>query len=185
MAPAYRYHRRTLQLLQWRCPPETWHLKTPVHMLSMDALNETYPDARFLWTHRDPAEVMGSVCDLIGYCRSWVSDRDDSAELGEQQLGIWTEALRRAIAFRDKVGESRFADIKHADLGTDPVGAFARAYDALGLAMSGAARTAITTWADDHHRGDHGEHVFDLSHFGLDATSVRNEFAFYLDRFGT
>jgi hypothetical protein len=184
MSPAYRYHRRTLQLLQWHCPPETWHLKTPVHMLSMDALNETYPDARFLWTHRDPAEVMGSVCDLLGYCRSWVSDRDDSAELGEQQLQIWTEALRRAIAFRDKVGESRFADIRHADLQTDPVGAFERAYDGLGLTMSEEARTAITHWASEHRRGDHGEHAFDLGQFGLDAAGVRNEFAFYLDRFG-
>jgi Sulfotransferase family len=29
MGPAYRYHRRVLQLLQWRCPPRLWHLKTP------------------------------------------------------------------------------------------------------------------------------------------------------------
>ena len=28
MAPAYRFHRRTLQLLQWQCPPRLWHLKT-------------------------------------------------------------------------------------------------------------------------------------------------------------
>jgi hypothetical protein len=184
MTPAYRYHRRTLQLLQWHCPPDTWHLKTPVHMLSMEALNEVYPDARFLWTHRDPTEVMGSVCDLIAYCRSWVSDRADSAKLGAQQLGIWTTALRRAIAFRDRVGESRFADLRHADLQTDPVGAFERAYDGLGLTMSDAARTAMTKWAAEHHRGDHGEHVFDLGHFGLDADTVRAEFAFYLERFG-
>src|SRR5205807_817939 len=38
MAPAYRYHRRTLELLQSRCPPRLWHLKTPVHLLSLDAL---------------------------------------------------------------------------------------------------------------------------------------------------
>ena len=30
MEPAYRYHRRVLKLLQWRCPPERWWLKTPV-----------------------------------------------------------------------------------------------------------------------------------------------------------
>jgi hypothetical protein len=172
-----------LQLLQWHCPPETWHLKTPVHMLSMDALDETYPDARFLWTHRDPAAVMGSVCDLIAYCRSWVSDRDDAAELGAQQLRIWTEALRRAMTFRDKVGEARFADITHADLDADPVGAFERAYDALGLAMSDEARAAMTRWAAGNRRGGHGEHVFDLAQFGLDAASVRDAFAFYLDRF--
>jgi hypothetical protein len=183
MAPAYRYHRRTLQLLQWHCPPETWHLKTPVHMLSIDALNECYPDARFIWTHRDPADVMGSVCDLIAYCRSWVSDRDDSAGLGEQQLQIWTEALRRAIAFRDKVGETRFADIRHADLQTEPVAAFERAYDAIGLTMSDDARTAMRQWANEHHRGDQGEHLFDLRHYGLDAAGVRQSFAFYADRF--
>ena len=183
MSPAYRYHRRTLQLLQWHCPPETWHLKTPVHMLSLDALNEIYPDARFIWTHRDPAEVMGSVCDLIAYCRSWVSDRDDSEELGAQQLQIWTEAVRRALAFRDKVGDARFADIRHADLQTDPVTAFERAYDAIGLTMSEEARQAIGRWAHDHRRGDHGEHAFDLKQFGLDVENVRRAFAFYLDRF--
>ncbi|HEY2430893.1 MAG TPA: sulfotransferase, partial [Acidimicrobiales bacterium] len=50
MRPAYRHHLRTLQLLQWRCPPRLWHLKTPVHALSLIALDAIYPDARFLWT---------------------------------------------------------------------------------------------------------------------------------------
>ena len=44
MAPAYRYHRRVLQLLQWHCPPRLWHLKTPVHMLALDALDAAYPE---------------------------------------------------------------------------------------------------------------------------------------------
>ncbi|MGH7897701.1 MAG: sulfotransferase, partial [Candidatus Binatia bacterium] len=43
MEPAYRYHRRQLRLLQWRCPPTRWLLKTPVHMLSLDALDRVYP----------------------------------------------------------------------------------------------------------------------------------------------
>jgi subtilisin family serine protease len=41
-----------------------------------------YPNARFLWSHRDPAMVIGSVCSLIHYTRSWSSDRDDAAGLG-------------------------------------------------------------------------------------------------------
>ena len=96
MAPAYRYHRRVLQLLQWHCPPNLWHLKTPVHMFALGSLADAYPDAKFLWTHRDPAEVLGSVCSLIAYTRSWVSDRDDSAAIGEQQVELWREALVRA-----------------------------------------------------------------------------------------
>ena len=58
MEPAYRYHRRVLKLLQWRCPPDRWWLKTPAHMLSIDALNAVYPDARFVMTHRDVGKVL-------------------------------------------------------------------------------------------------------------------------------
>ena len=121
MTPAYVIHRRTLQLLQWHCPPYQWHLKTPVHMLSLPALVSVYPDARFIWTHRDPSEVMGSVCSLIEYTRSWVSDQVDR-DIGAGQTAIWAEALRRAMAFRDELGEERFADVGFAEFNRDPVG---------------------------------------------------------------
>lgn len=184
MAPAYLYHRRVLQLLQWHCPPRLWHLKTPVHMLSLDALVSANPDAKFLWTHRDPALVLGSVCSLIAYTRSWVSDRDDSAELGPQQVGLWSEALRRAIAYRDDVGEERFADISWADLQREPVSVLAGAYEKLGLEFSSEAERRMCEWRDANPPGLHGSHEFSLSEFGLSAESVREQFGFYLDRFG-
>ncbi|HEY1739272.1 MAG TPA: sulfotransferase, partial [Acidimicrobiia bacterium] len=136
MRGTYRYHRRALQLLQWHCPPRLWHLKTPVHMFALDALLDVYPDARFLWSHRDPAKVLGSVCSLVHYTRSWSSDRDDAATLGEEMTERWWIAVQRAMEFRSRVGDDRFADIAFADLQTDPVGALARAYSRIGLDMS-------------------------------------------------
>ena len=64
MEPVYRYHKRILQLLQWRCPPTCWWLKTPSHMASIKALDAVYPDARFVMTHRDIGQVIPSVCAL-------------------------------------------------------------------------------------------------------------------------
>jgi hypothetical protein len=183
MAPAYRYHRRTLQLLQSRCPPRLWHLKTPVHLLSLDALIDTYPQAKFLWTHRDPAAVMGSVCDLISYTRSWVSNRDDTDEIGAQQLSIWTEAIRRGLDFRDRVGEDRFADISFRALNTDPVGSVDRAYEKLGLELGDDGRRSLGEWASEHTKDDRGVHAYDVGAFGLDPDVVRTAFAFYMDRF--
>ena len=52
-----------------------------------------------------------------------MSDRAEGEELGHQQLAVWSEAIRRALAFRDRVGESGFADLTHPSLQTDPVGA--------------------------------------------------------------
>ena len=123
MEETYRYHRRVLRLLQWHCGPTLWHLKTPVHMFALDALVEAYPNARFLWSHRDPSKVIGSVCSLIHYTRSWSSDRDDSFELGAEQLDRWWVAVRRAMDFRERMGDERFADVSFSSLQTDPLGA--------------------------------------------------------------
>ncbi len=183
MKSAYAYHHRVLKLLQSKCPPYLWHLKTPVHMLYMDALVDEYPNAKFLWSHRDPAKVLGSVCSLISYCRSWVSDRSDIATIGNEQLNIWTEAIRRAIAFRDHVGDERFADLSLADIQTDPLGAINRAYAQLGIPFDDRSKTAIQNWADWHKRGSHGKHVSHLEDFGLTVDQVGIAFGSYTRRF--
>ncbi len=182
MHGAYRTHRQVLQLLQWRCPPTLWHLKTPVHMLALDDLYAAYPTAKFLWTHRDPTAVLGSVCSLIEYVRSWVSDRDDAVELGRDQLDLWTEAVGRAMDFRARVGDDRFADVEFDALQTRPVDALEQAFGHLGIAM-GDGRAAVEAWAAAHPPGAHGVHEFDIGAFGLDADEVRGRFAVYLEQF--
>ena len=133
MRETYTFHRRVLKLLQWHCPPTLWHLKTPVHMFALDALVEAYPNAKFMWSHRDPAKVMGSVCSLIRYVRSWSSDRDDPEELGAEQLDSWAEAVRRAMDFRKRVGDERFSDVAFADLQQRPGAHVAGQLHVLGL----------------------------------------------------
>ena len=184
MASAYAWHHRVLKLLQWRCPPNRWHLKTPVHMLYLDALVAEYPGARFLWCHRDPARVLGSVCSLIAYCRTWVSELDSATSIGAEQLAIWSEAMRRAINFRARAGDARFADVSFADLQSNPVGALERAYTQLDIPFDTHSRAAVQRWADTHRPGQHGTHVSHLADFGLDPARVHAEFDAYLCRFG-
>jgi hypothetical protein len=183
MHGTYEYHRRVLRLLQWHCPPRLWHLKTPVHMFALDALLATYPDARFLWSHRDPAKVLGSVCSLIHYTRSWSSDRDDAGELGHEMTDRWSEAVRRAMEFRARVGEERFADVPFSMLQTDPIGALEASYGRIGLTFSGQSRAAVEHWAANHEPGSHGSHSYTLTDFGTGADEVRAKFAPYIAAF--
>ena len=183
MTETYRYHRRVLRLLQWHCPPALWHLKTPVHMLSLDALLAAYPNARFLWSHRDPTKVLGSVCSLIHYTRSWSSDRDDSVELGATQLEHWWLAVERAMEFRRRVGDDRFADVSFADLQTDPLEALAGALDHIGVPFDPRSRASVEAWAGSHEPGSHGAHTYELSDFGLRPEQIRERFAPYYAAF--
>ncbi len=184
MQGTYEYHQRALRLLQWHCPPRLWHLKTPVHMFALDALLDVYPDARFLWSHRDPAKVLGSVCSLIHYTRSWSSDRDDAAELGPEMTARWSDAVRRAMDFRARVGDERFADLAFASLQSDPIGSLAASYERIGLEFSDESRGAVAQWAEHHEPGSHGSHRYELTDFGIDADQVRKQFAAYIAAFG-
>ncbi|ORV85997.1 sulfotransferase [Mycobacterium interjectum] len=180
MRETYTFHGRVLKLLQWHCPPVLWHLKTPVHMFSLDALVEAYPNAKFLWSHRDPAKVMASVCSLIQYVRSWSSDRNDAGELGAEQVDSWVEAVRRAMDFRTRRGDERFADVSFADLQNDPVRTLQTSYEALGLSFTDATLQSVTRWAQGHRPGSRGTHEYDLADYGLTPDGVRERFADYL-----
>ncbi|MGB8387156.1 sulfotransferase family protein, partial [Mycobacterium sp.] len=180
MRETYTFHRRVLKLLQWHCPPVLWHLKTPVHMFALDALVEAYPNAKFLWSHRDPAKVMASVCSLIQYVRSWSSDHKDAEELGAEQVDSWAEGVRRAMEFRNRVGDDRFADVSFADLQHDPVSTLRSSYESLGLSFTDATLQSITQWADGHRPGSLGAHEYDLADYGLSPERVRERFADYL-----
>ncbi len=180
MRETYQFHRRVLKLLQWHCPPTLWHLKTPVHMFALDALVEAYPNAKFLWSHRDPAKVIGSVCSLIRYVRSWSSDRDDPKELGAEQLDSWAEATRRAMDFRKRVGNNRFSDVAFADLQHDPVGTLQASYASLGLPFTDSTARSLEQWAHQHQPGSRGAHDYDLADYGLTPEVIRERFADYL-----
>jgi hypothetical protein len=184
MGETYRYHRRVLRLLQWHCGPTLWHLKTPVHMFALDALVDAYPNARFLWSHRDPAQVIGSVCSLIHYTRSWSSDRDDSVELGAEQLHRWWIAVQRAMEFRERMGDDRFADVSFSELQTDPVSALAGALEQIGVPFGEGSQSSVEKWAVSHEPGSHGSHSYELSEFGLSADQIREQFAPYCAAFG-
>jgi Sulfotransferase family len=180
MRETYTFHRRVLKLLQWHCPPVLWHLKTPVHMFALDALVEAYPNAKFLWSHRDPAKVMASVCSLIRYVRGWSSDRDDAEELGAEQLDSWAEGVRRAMDFRNRVGDDRFADVAFGDLQADPVRTLQASYRSLGLTFTDASLGSVQRWAEEHKPGSRGAHDYNLADYGLTPEAVRERFADYL-----
>jgi sulfotransferase family protein len=183
MGPAYDFHRRVLQLLQWRCPPTNWWLKTPSHMHSIIELDQAYPDARFVMTHRDITKVIPSVAAVMSALSSPLSERPDPAYLGRHNADVWETALRRLIAFRDAGNEDRFFDIAFADMQTEPMEQISRLYEWLGRDPGDEARQAMAAWWEQNSRERHGSHSHQASDFGLDAGELRERFAFYTDRF--
>lgn len=183
MEPAYRYHQRVLKLLQWRCPPERWWLKSPAHILSMDALDAVYPDARFVMTHRDVGKVLPSVCALYDTLSSVLTENPDPVAIGAHNVAVWHTGLERLVAFRDDGNDARFHDLAFAAVQQDPMGQVAALYCELGDELTDGARDRMEAWWSASAAERTGPHQFDAAEFGLHLDAVRAQFAFYHDRF--
>jgi hypothetical protein len=181
--PAYEAHRRTLQHLQWRNPGR-WVLKYPKHLLSLDALLATYPDAVLVWTHRDPGVVVPSVLSLTGFMRASNTPDYDPVRFGREWVVIEELALQRGLASRDRDHrEDRHIDVSYAVLMADPVGSVAAVCDRIGVDFSDSSRCAVQQWLDDHPQDAHGVHRYTAADFGLDVDRIRARFDFYARRF--
>lgn len=183
MEPAYRYHRRVLKLLQWRCPPTRWWLKSPAHMLSIEALDAVYPDARFVMTHRAVGDVLPSVCALYDTLARVLADGLAPLDIGAHNMASWRTGLQRLLAFRDSGNEARFFDLAFADVQRDPIGQVESLYGQLGDELSPEARDRMRAWWEKSSEARSGPGHYDGAVFGLDADTVAEQFAFYNDRF--
>lgn len=181
--PAFRQHKRTLQVLQHHAPGQ-WTLKNPWHPLYLDALKEVYPDARLVMTHRDPADVVGSICSLIKYVRAIYSDEVDLEGIGKSFMETFQIMIDRADAFKAKHGADAILDVQYADLMRDPIAAARGIYDRFGDAYTPEAEAGMQAYMADNQQGKHGKHAYSLEEFGLTREGVHERFADYIERYG-
>ena len=184
-ASTYRYHRRVLKLLQSQRPPPLWLLKGPVHLFWLDAFAAEYPEAKFVWTHRDPASVIPSLASLQHtlYAQRCVDGTLDELREGPKALAFWSEGMRRALAAREKIGEHRFIDVWNRDVVARPVDTFAALYDRLGLAFAPEHKAAVAEYSSRNAQGAFGEHRYTAEEYGLTRDVIRQSFRSYVERF--
>jgi hypothetical protein len=183
LVPTYRYVKRVLKLLQWRCPPTRWRLKNPSHIMFIGALAEVFPDARFWMTHRDIANVIPSVADLYYELSKVFCDDVDKSYLGRLNTAWCELGMRRVIAFRDAGHDDRFFDVHFGPFQQDPFPILAQLYQFLGEDFTPEARARMETWRRNTPRDKHGGHSYDAGDFAIDLGQLRERFRFYTSRF--
>ena len=184
--PVYDFHHRQLQHLQARNPGDRWVLKTGAHLWGLDQLLETYPDARIVFTHRDPVKSMTSYSSLTTIVRRVGSDHVDPIEVADDWIGRLRRVLLRGIEIRQarEYPDAIFYDMYFPDFITDQFTEVEKIYAALDLPMSGEGADAMKAFIDDNPPGKHGIHRYSPEEFGVDPGQVRAEFRTYIDHFG-
>jgi hypothetical protein len=182
---AYRYHRRFLQLLQWRHPGR-WALKAPSHLGRLKELFAVYPDARVVVTHRDPLRVIGSLASLMATLHRMRSDQVDYRGMVDGMAFGFSYLVQKVMKQRNAgtVPDERIVDVRYADLVRDPVGTVRGLYERWGLPFDESIAARIRQRLAAQKHGQKGTHRYSFAETGLDLASQRATFAPYLERYG-
>ena len=182
---AYEIHRLALQVLQSRLPTGAWSLKTPQHLWHLETLQRFYPDARIVWTHRDPAKVIPSVASLNTAIQRANSDQTDPAAVGREWDHKLSLAVSRGMAF-DAAQDDRgwCHHLLYETLMADPVAAVEGIYASFGCEVSPLHRRRMQAWMRERPQDAHGRHRYDPADFDLSLEGLRDRYRAYEERYG-
>ncbi len=183
-APSYAYLHKILKVLQWLRGGTRWVLKSPQHLEQFPALLETFPDATFVVTHRDPVSVTASMVTMIAYTARLTRDRVDLEGTGHYWADRLERMLSRCAIERDVLPADQTIDVRFDEFMADDLAMVGRVYDLAGQPLDDRARASMAAFMAEHPRGRFGTVEYELGQFGLDAGERRAALAFYTERFG-
>jgi len=183
----YRYMADLMRLISWsRGEPEgtRWVLKNPQHMLDLDALMAVFPDAKVVFTHRDPLKTVASVMSLMWHYAVQHTDAPMRVSMREIWMEFCEAAARRCMEKRHLIPASQQLDVYYDDMNKDWRSVMKCVYAFAGMDFSFGAEHAMDAWlAASESDNRHGGHRYSLDDFGVTREEVDARMMFVRDAY--
>ena len=178
----YAFHREFLQHLQIHFPTKKWILKAPAHILHLNTLFETYPDAAVVFTHRNPTVVIPSMANNTYTLRKTFSRKIDAHQVAQEELNRWHDGWCKVKPLRE-IHEASIYDLMYDDFIHDPVKSIEKIYHYFCLPFSEEFKKSMENFLRKNRQHKYGKHRYDLSQFGLNEIIIKERFADYISSF--
>jgi hypothetical protein len=179
---AYEYHKKVLQILQSQAPG-TWNLKMPSHSVFAETVKKVYPDARLIWTHRDPYQTFASSCSLNRFTQSVTGVDPDPIYIGDNATRRLGAHLRGAMQARESLGDDAIYDLYYKDIISEPIAEMEKLYAWLGDDFTPEIEADMRHWIDHHPQNQFGKHKYSLEEFGQSRESLEPIFGDYVQQY--
>jgi hypothetical protein len=188
---SYVYLKQMLQYLQWQQGgrqgengDRQWVLKTPPHIGNMDLLVDLFPNAKYVFMHRDVREVIASTCRLIEMLFRTCMDVIDMHAVGAYVLRIWSAEMDRHLQQLDALGSQvDLLDVQYDRLRKDTFGVVRDIYQLTGRDLTPRREQAMRMWEANDSHGEFGSYSYSLEQYGLTSADVDDAFAEYNRRY--
>ena len=178
---AYAFYRQQLQVLQLHYPPRRWVLKAPAHAPFLDGFARAFPDAKIIYTHRDPVTLVGSLASLLTTGRSVAYPTINPERIGEEALSLVDAMTKRVMRARATMPATYFFDVGYERLTRDTISALRDIYTFIGLSFDHDIQAQAQQWLAQTTAEKRGEHRYDLRDYGLDQETIRTRLREYID----
>jgi hypothetical protein len=184
-ADVYRHYYRCMQLIGSTEPDKQWLLKNPGHVDNLDLLFATFPAAKVIQTHRDPAKAVPSLCSLLMPLHSIVEEgryEQRAHNMLAREVAKWSNAVRKAETVK-RAHPGQVLDIIQGDLHRDPMAVIERIYGFIGATLTDEVRHNMQQRIIDDPERQHGAHRYNVADFGMSEDEIRERFGDYIERF--
>jgi len=187
LAEAYKYYKKTLQLIAYKgLDQHQLLLKAHVHLLSLDALLDVFPDACLIFTYRKMTEVIPSFCSTVAKGTQIFGDFD--ANYGKRVTRMVAEFANRGVAtmkrFENEPKEKQpFYNVEYSEMIKNPIEIIRGIYDQYGIAFTADAEERMRSWLANNPQHKHGRHQYSMEEYGLTEEDITSTMGPYLDYF--
>ena len=160
-------------MLQSECPGR-WQLKSPQYGLLLDELFATYPDARFVVTHRDPVKIVASTFSLVRSLTGTFTDVDHTEYI--------VHALARHLVGAARPGDGRARPHRRRRRSSTsptptscaiPVAVVGAIYERFGIDWNADKEQYFRRFHADNPQHKYGTHTYSLAEVGVEPRSAR------------
>lgn len=183
MTSPYREYRRCLQVLAQQRSTQHFVLKYPGHLWFLEALLDVFPDARIVWTHRDPVESIASCCSMFSLSYRTLYGKIDHQRLGQHLTDRLLDGVERAMVVRDRVGSKQFFDVDFQALTENPLTMVQQINESFDLPFDGETAKAMQAWLHAQQKNRRTAHIYNTQRYGLDPAVTHQRYAQYIQRF--
>jgi len=180
-----RFYKHSMQRTLYLYGP-TKHLlsKTPANSGRVGTLHETFPDAKFIYTTRDPAEVLPSTMSLFAFQSGVFCDLLEAYPFGTHLLEMTQHWYRYPLERMEQMPAESSTVVTYDRLTGDLERAIREAYAALGFDVGPAYAEALqeeVEKADDYE----SSHDYSLEEMGLTREQIVAEYRDVYEQFGS
>jgi hypothetical protein len=179
MSSAYEYQKKVMRVLQSRAPGR-WALKMPSHSLHFAAAVAAFPDARFIWTHRNPYRALASLGTTIATGHSFALGHVDTGFIRDVYPHQIAEHANRPMRMRPSLPEGKILDVYCSEFLNDPIAGMRTIYAWLGEELTEDVERRMRAWILSDNDRQAARPRYSLADFGWSEASVARHFEEYL-----